>query len=167
MSRAESLALELDSLKLELEKLKAENARLRSKDSNTDGSEELRESYEQIVSDLLLKDQEIADLNGRLETVSSERDTALAQVVQTKDVAELELHRKLAQERSKWEAREERWAKQLASMECEVERQVRLSTARSESPQLPEHSASQEVSHYASPLAMAVTPTTPCTSTEA
>ena len=117
------------------------------------------------MSDLLLKDQEIADLNGRLETVSSERDTALAQVAQTKDVAELELHRKLAQERSKWEAREERWAKQLASREREVEQQVRLSTARSESPQLPENSTPQEVSHYASPLAMVVTPTTPCTST--
>lgn len=85
--------------------------------------------------------------------------------MQTKDTAELELHRKLAQGRSKWEAREERWAKQLASMEREVERQVRLSTAHSESPQLPEHSASQEVSHYASPLAMVVTPTTSCTST--
>ena len=98
MSRAESLALELDSLKLELEKLKAENARLRAKDSTEDGLREEQESYEQVVEDLLLKDQEIADLNSKLEAVSSERDTALFEVSRVKDAAELELHRRLEQE---------------------------------------------------------------------
>ena len=135
MSRAESLALELDLVKSQLEKLKAENTRLRAKDSTKDGLREEQESYEQVVEDLLLKDQEIADLNSKLEAVSYEWDTALFEVARVKDAAELELHRRLEQKRNKWEAREERLAKQLAS----VERQVGLSGALCDPVQLSEH----------------------------
>ena len=157
------MALELDSLKLELEKLKAENARLRAKDSTEDGLREEQESYEQVVGDLLLKDQEIADLNDKLEAVSSERDTAVLEVSRVKEAAELKLHRRLEQERNKWEAREERWAKQLAS----VERQVGLSGASCDTVQLPEHFSPKEGSPHASPVSVVVTPTTPCSSIDA
>ena len=163
MSRAESLALELDSLKLELEKLKAKNARLRAKDSTKDGLREEQESYEQVVEDLLLKDQEIADLNGKLEAVSSEWDTALFEVARVKDAAELELHRRLEQERNKWEAREERLAKQLAS----VERQVGSSGALCDPVQLSEHFSPKEGSPHVSPVSVVVTPTTPCSNVDA
>jgi hypothetical protein len=118
MSRAESLSLELDSVRLELEKLKAENAKLRIEkgvDVATP-SEETEQLYQQAVSDLAQRDEEVARLRGNLDTVEEELRQLTAEMKVVKDRAELELHRTLAKERDKWEQREERLVQQLREL---------------------------------------------------
>ena len=130
MSRAESLLLEVDTLKVELERLKAENAKLRAsrKDDVDESMEEqehhTQELYEQAVSDLTLKEEEIVTLRGELEVVSGkleaisvERREAVEELERVKDRTELELHRALATERQKWEQRESRLIEQLEELQ--------------------------------------------------
>jgi hypothetical protein len=79
MSRAESLALELDTLKVELERLKSENARLRTTGTTGAGEEQLertqelnrenerqKELYGQAVKDLQDKQKEVEETRQQL-----------------------------------------------------------------------------------------------------
>ena len=115
MSRAESLSLELESARLELERLKAENVKLRAAKEIevTAPSDETEQLYQQVVSDLAQKDDEIARLRGNLDAAKEEHRQLSVEMKAVKDQAELELHRALAKEREKWEQREERLVKQL------------------------------------------------------
>ena len=115
MSRAESLSLELESARLELERLKAENAKLRAAKEIevTAPSDETEQLYQQAVSDLAQKDDEIARLRGNLDAAKEEHRQLSVEMKVVKDQAELELHRALAKERERWEQREERLVKQL------------------------------------------------------
>ena len=120
MSRAESLSLELDTLKMELEGLKAENARLKvgqPPDANDEEQNQLKELYEQAVSDLSAKDQEIDGLRQDLEDVTQDYCLTKEELAKVKDAAELELHRALSRERQKWEDREMQLVEQLKHQE--------------------------------------------------
>ena len=84
----------------------------------------MQELYEEAISDLTLKEEEIITLRGELEVVSGklkailvEHREAVEEPERVKDRAELELHRALATERQKWEQRESQLIEQLEELQ--------------------------------------------------
>ena len=124
MSRAESLALELDTAKMELERLRVENAKLRSAETvvtSGNGQQELhsevaqlRELYEQALRDLQAKQEEIEEVNSQTELLTT-------QEARIRDL-EIEVQREkgtIVRMQEQYEEQQKSWERKRSEFELE------------------------------------------------